>query len=109
MTYLPFPSLYMYKGLSMVFDIVLAAAVGWMVWRLGQRRSKPAAGLPYAPVFLLPTTPPHPGRPGADALGPPPAGRAPPPRRKQTPAAETQSQVIPPHSDSTGCGPLFPP
>ena len=56
MTYLPFPSLYMYKGLSMVFDIVLAAAVGWMVWRLGQRRSKPAAVLAYAAVFLLPTT-----------------------------------------------------
>ena len=56
MTYLPFPSLYMYKGLSMVFDIVLAAAVGWMVWRLGQRRSKPAAVLAYAAVFLLPAT-----------------------------------------------------
>lgn len=56
MTYLPFPSLYMYKGLSIVFDIVLAAAVGWMVWRLGQRRSKPAAVLAYAAVFLLPAT-----------------------------------------------------
>lgn len=56
MTYLPFKALYLYKGLSIFFDFLLAGACGLFVCRL--RDSEPQmlfAGV-YAAVLLLPVT-----------------------------------------------------
>lgn len=55
MTYLPFPSLYLYKGLSIVFDYVLAFAVAGFVYDITERSDKNLPMICYTVVLFLPT------------------------------------------------------
>ena len=56
MTYLPFKSLYLYKGLSILFDFILAGACGAFVCKLKNSRSWMLFAGVYAAVLLLPVT-----------------------------------------------------
>ena len=54
LTYLPFPPLYMYKAVSVVFDFLLAITAAFLVCDLKGKRGVYFA-LTYAAVLLLPT------------------------------------------------------
>lgn len=56
MTYLPVKPLYMYKGLSILFDFVLAISCGVFVCKLRKSRSWMLFSGVYAAVLLLPVT-----------------------------------------------------
>lgn len=56
MTYLPIKSLYLYKGLSILFDFVLAVSCGAFVCKLRKSRSWMLFSSVYAAVLLLPVT-----------------------------------------------------
>lgn len=56
MTYFPAKSLYLYKGLSVFFDFILAGACGIFVCRLKNSRSWMLFTGVYAAVLLLPVT-----------------------------------------------------
>ena len=54
LTYLPVDPLYLYKGVSFIFDYLLAIGVGMLVREL-TGKGKPAFALAYAVVLFLPT------------------------------------------------------
>ena len=56
MTYFPAKSLYLYKGLSIFFDFILAGASGIFVCKLKNSRSWMLFAGVYAAVLLLPVT-----------------------------------------------------
>lgn len=56
MTYLPFKALYLYKGLSIFFDFLLAGACGLLVCRLRDSEAQMLFAGVYAAVLLLPVT-----------------------------------------------------
>lgn len=55
MTYLPFRELYLYKGLSIIFDFLMAAGCGILVCTLKSRHSVELFAGVYAGVLLIPT------------------------------------------------------
>ena len=56
MTYLPFKELYLYKGLSIVFDYLMAAGCGILVCTLKKSRSVELFAVVYTGVLFIPTT-----------------------------------------------------
>lgn len=54
-SYIPINDLYLYKGLSILFDFILAAGVGLIVSSLATNNKKIYFSLSYAIVLLLPT------------------------------------------------------
>lgn len=56
LTYLPFKELYLYKGLSIIFDYLMAAGCGILVCTLKKSRSVELFAGVYTGVLFIPTT-----------------------------------------------------
>lgn len=54
MTYLPIKPLYLYKGLSIVFDFLLAGVTALLVCELRQKKSRSCFAIVYAAVLFVP-------------------------------------------------------